>query len=173
MGADVKFVVNCKHVATIKHTFQTSTPWKELKELKRQGYEVTHSSETCATLEKVETLETPKFYFYERLSRLEGIQFLFQAQYPNYKPWCKWNFENCCTLRDSKEFESTLKVWDEIWDDVFIILREYEEREKEYPWNSTYDINLAKDIRTTVRNILQYALDHEGIQVETSIHIDY
>jgi hypothetical protein len=103
---------------------------------------------------------------------MENIQRLFQDQLPYFQPWCRWDFESGTLLKETEELRSTLLVWDELWKGVFTIIKEDEELHKEKPWEQTYDASLASLIHTRLREIFQYALEHDGIQVITRMEID-
>lgn len=173
MGIDVTFRVDCRKMSTIHHTFATETPWLELRDLQGRGYEIVRSTETEATLQKEESVNAPSFYHYGRLERLEDIQRVFLAQYAPYKPWCAWDFGRCTVLRTPEEVRSTLRVWDALWADVFAVLKKDEDLHEGSPWEQTYDAPLAHRIHGTLRDMFQYAVEHEGVHVMTSMEIDY
>jgi hypothetical protein len=168
MGIDVEFLVYCQKVSKITHKFTTSTPWKEMKEFTKQGYKIVRSNSEEATLEKVKSLnDAPTIHYNNRLSFFEKIQNLYQSHHAHYKPWCKWDFTEYNRLTSKKDFQSTLQVWEDLWNDIFTIIKENDS------YDNSYDTYLAEIVHSKMREILQYALDNEDIYIHTHIKIDY
>lgn len=172
MGSDATLRVDCRKVSTIQHTFATETPWREVREVRRTGYEIVRSTETDATLQKDESVNAPSLYDHGRLRRLEAIQRVFGEQHANYAPWCKWDFGNSTVLRTPEELRSTLRVWDALWADVFAVL-EKDDEDEVAPWNEIKDASFAHRIHETLRDMFQYAVDNEDVHVVTSIVVEY
>lgn len=161
MGIDVQFNVYCRKVSTMNYVFTTATPWKEAKELAKQGYTVVRSTSTDITLQKVEHAEDAPFIsHYGRLQRFEDLQGLFKQHYDPYKQWCKWDFERCNSLTSREDIVSALAVWDDLWEDILAAIGEG-------------DADFANMVCSKMREILQYAVDNEGIHVLTDYRIDY
>jgi hypothetical protein len=198
---DVNFVVYCEKITTLNHTFATSTPWKETKELTKQGYKIIKSNRLTATLIKAEKINEPIIQYDGRYSRFERFKKLFESHVLHYTEWCKWELESN-TLKNKQDIQSTLDVWDDMWADIIkdianderIKDKEEQDLENTYEteqnqefsrdrnWKHAFDmidhhrtrypINLGETLRDEMRDIFNYALTNDNIQIITNITID-
>jgi hypothetical protein len=163
MGFDVHFNVNCCKVTTVNHTFTTDTPWKEIKELQEQGYEIVRSSTTDAILQKVESIEAPSILYIGGFDFFEQAQQLFQKQQFHFKEWCKWECSRSNSLTSIRDIKTTIGVWDDLWEDI---LKKITNPKDFFPYTDFLNM-----IYTQMKLILQYAIDHENIHIFTKYEL--
>ncbi len=204
------FQVYCEKATTIRHIFTTDKHWKESRDLEKQGYRLGTITDTYVDAIDHERIDEPRLTYFNRFSFFEHLQSLYKSHAVHY-PQCKWIFEDYPPLTSKADIESTLQVWDKLWDGIFEEIEEVEREskdkyaqihagweeddihadddretterkrrnreQKQERWNDIchlrYDTGLAEDVRTKVREILEYAATHDNIHVHTITRMDY
>jgi hypothetical protein len=173
-GGDIYLDVACYKVVSLKHVFTTDTPWRESKALTEQGYGIAESTSKYVVVHKNEHIQSVYFKCSGERDSFENLQELYKEARIHYQHWCKWDFTRYSRPLSKHDMEPMIRVWDELWSDVF---KKIDEEDKKYRINYNHyyhnDKSLAKLIHSEMLKIFQYVLDNEDVQVHISIYDEF
>jgi hypothetical protein len=173
MEKDIIFNVYCRKVIKTEYKYTTPTPWKELKELRKEEYRLLDVTRESATLSRIHGVDAPFLEFDGRLETFLGAQKIFQSYHEYYKPWCKWDFSRHDTLQNKDDIQSTLLVWDDLWNDIMNDSDDETDMDSDFNPHKEYrKNNLLQMVKTKIKSILEYALTNEEIEIVTRSSVD-